>query len=95
MRIRKRWFGLLIAVIVVLAMVCPLNAEEPSSVNINTASADELVKLEKIGPQYAARIVEYREKNGPFKAPEDIMNVSGIGPKTYEMNKDRIVISDN
>jgi competence protein ComEA len=95
MRTRKRWFGLLIAVIVVIALVCPLNAEEPSSVNINTASADELVKLEKIGPQYAARIVEYREKNGPFKAPEDIMNVAGIGPKTYEMNKDRIVISDN
>ena len=95
MRTRKRWFGLVIAVIVVVALVCPLNAEEPSSVNINTASADELVKLEKIGPQYAARIVEYREKNGPFKAPEDIMNVSGIGPKTYEMNKDRIVISDN
>ena len=51
MRTQKRWFGLLIAVIVVIALVCPLNAEEPSSVNINTASADELVKLEKIGPQ--------------------------------------------
>ena len=95
MRKQKRWFNLVIVVIMFFALVCPLNAGEPSLVNINTASADELVKLEKIGPQYAARIIEFREKNGPFKAPEDIMKVAGIGPKAYEINKDRIVTSEN
>lgn len=95
MRREKRWFELLIAVIVVFALVCPLNAGEPSLININTASADELVKLEKIGPKYAARIIEFREKNGPFKSPEDITKVAGIGSKTYEINKDRIAVSEN
>lgn len=65
-------------------------AEDPIKININTASVEELVKLEKIGPQYAQRIVEYREKEGAFTQPEDIMKVKGIGPQTYEANKERI-----
>jgi competence protein ComEA len=40
----------------------------------------------------ASLLIEYREKNGPFETPEEIINVSGIGPKTFELNKDRIVV---
>jgi competence protein ComEA len=61
-------------------------------VNINTASVEQLMQLDRVGASYAQRIVEYREKNGPFKAPEEIMNVKGIGKKTWEANKDRIVV---
>jgi competence protein ComEA len=61
-------------------------------VNINTATAEELVQLEKIGPSYASRIVEYRQKHGPFKTPEDIMQVKGIGPQIFELNKARIAV---
>lgn len=61
-------------------------------ININTASVEQLMALERVGEKYAVRIVEYREKEGPFKAPEEIMNVKGIGPKTWEANKDRIVL---
>jgi competence protein ComEA len=45
-----------------------------------------------VGTKYAQRIVEYREKNGPFKQPEDIMKVKGIGTKIWEANKDKISV---
>lgn len=82
-----------LAMIVVTALLVPLvSAEEIKKININTASVEELVQLKWIGPKYAQRIVEYREKNGPFEKPEDIMLVSGIGPRAWEANKDRIVV---
>lgn len=61
-------------------------------VNINTASAGELDALPGIGPTTAQKIIEYREQNGPFVNTEDIINVSGIGPGTYERIKDLISV---
>ncbi|HKQ96916.1 MAG TPA: helix-hairpin-helix domain-containing protein [Candidatus Polarisedimenticolia bacterium] len=61
-------------------------------ININTASAEELQSLPGIGPSYAQRIVEHREKNGPFKKVEDLLNVRGIGEKTFEKIRDRLTI---
>ena len=55
-------------------------------VNINTANALELELLQNIGPAKAARIIEYREQNGPFTSVDDLVQVSGIGPKTLEDN---------
>jgi len=82
-----------LAMILVIALLVPLgSAEEIKKININTASVEELVQLKWIGPKYAQRIVEYREKNGPFEKPEDIMLVSGIGPRAWEANKDQIVV---
>ena len=52
-------------------------------VNINTASAAELEALPGVGPKTAARIIEYRQKNGPFKKVEEIMNVRGLGEKNF------------
>jgi competence ComEA-like helix-hairpin-helix protein len=49
-------------------------------VNINTASATEIATLPGIGAKMAARIVEYRQKNGPFKKVEDILENSRSGP---------------
>ena len=67
-------------------------AETPLKININTATVDELAQLKRVGPAYAARIVEYREANGPFEKAEDIMKVRGIGPKTWEANKDALSV---
>ena len=59
-------------------------------VNVNRAGAERLMELPRIGPRMAQRIIEYREKHGPFKSKEDIMKIKGIGPKTYEKLKDII-----
>ncbi|HEX9384741.1 MAG TPA: ComEA family DNA-binding protein [Anaerolineales bacterium] len=61
-------------------------------VNINTASIAELDTLPGIGPTTAQKIIDYREQNGPFINAEDIINVSGIGPGTYERFKDLITV---
>jgi comEA protein len=61
-------------------------------VNINTAGKEQLMDLPRIGEKIAERIIEYREKNGKFKRPEDIMKVKGIGEKTFKKFEKRIVI---
>ena len=88
---KLRFIFRLMAVIVTIA-VClpPLWAEDKPRIDINTASAEELTQLKGIGQKKAAAIVEYRETNGPFLLPEDLVKVPGIGPKTFEANKDRI-----
>jgi competence protein ComEA len=60
-------------------------------VNINTADQAALESLPGIGPALAQRIIEYREANGPFAAIEDIQNVSGVGPATFEGFRELIV----
>ncbi len=64
-------------------------------VNINTATVEELSNgLKKVGPKYAEAIVKYRKEHGDFKTPEEIKDVKGIGDKTFELNKDNIVLKD-
>ena len=63
------------------------------AVNINTATADELDKLKGIGPAKAQAIIDHRKKNGPFKAIEDLKNVTGIGESTFEAIKGELTIS--
>ena len=60
--------------------------------NINTATVEELQSLPRIGKKIATRIVEYREKYGPFEKKEDIMKVSGIGIKTYSRFREFITV---
>ena len=59
-------------------------------VNLNTATVEQLDALPGVGPVIAQRIVDYRQANGPFAAPEDVMNVTGIGPATYDELRDLI-----
>jgi competence protein ComEA len=88
----KQWIAVVAALMTLIVFSGTALAEAGDKININTATADELVQLDRVGPKYAARIVEFRDQNGPFRAPEDIMLVAGIGPKTFEANKDRIVV---
>ena len=61
-------------------------------ININTASTTELDTLPGIGPTTAQKIIDYRTINGPFVNTEDIINVSGIGPASYERIKNLITV---
>ena len=78
------------------SLVLPGVTEETQSnssqelININTASVEELDSLPGIGPTIAQRIIDYRDENGPFQTIEDILNVSGVGPSTFDQIKDLI-----
>ena len=61
-------------------------------VNINTATSSELQTLDGIGPSMATKIINYRNNEGYFTKPEDIMNVSGIGESKYNKIKNNITI---
>ena len=62
-----------------------------AKVNVNTASAKELSTLAGVGPRLAERIVTYRDTHGPFKKPEDVRKVEGVGKALWERNRERIV----
>ena len=61
-------------------------------VNINTADAKSLMTLAGIGEKAAEKIVAYRDANGPFKTPDDLQKVTGVGPSVIEKNRGRIVV---
>jgi len=67
-------------------------AASKSPININTATAAELEGLPGIGARTAARIVEYRQKNGPFKKVEELMNVRGVGEKSFLKLKPQLTL---
>lgn len=63
-------------------------------VDLNSADAETLAReLKGIGPARAAAIVAWRDANGPFQAPEDIVLVQGIGERVLEDNRDNIIVS--
>lgn len=70
----------------------PNAASEQTKINLNTATAADLQKLNGIGEKKAAQIIAYREKEGSFKKIADIMQVSGIGSKTFAALKDQLAV---
>jgi competence protein ComEA len=64
------------------------------ALDINSDTADELAKgLAGIGPAKAQAIVQYREKNGPFKSVDDLTHVKGIGKATLEKNRAKVGVT--
>ena len=78
----------------VLGLNTPMWAEDGAQININTATVEELTDLKNVGTKTAERIVAYRNANGPFKSPEELTHVKGIGKKILEKNQGRIVVSN-
>ena len=69
-------------------------ADVIGKININTAETAELMLLPSVGEGRAEDIIEYREENGDFSRIEDIMQVSGIGEKTFEEIKEQITVGE-
>src|SRR5687768_3008262 len=61
-------------------------------VNINSAGQSDLERLPGIGPSLAKKILDFRQKNGQFKSPNDLMAVPGIGEKKFEQLKNLITV---
>ncbi len=79
----------LLSLFVLVALtLCSLPAlAQPAAgvVNINTAGSEQLTYLPRIGPALAQRILDFRQENGQFERPEDLILVRGIGEKTYTL----------
>ena len=88
----KRFIAIFAALLVIFAFIVPVSGQDTEKVNINKASAAELAKLQKVGPKFAVRIIEYRQKYGPFKLTEELMEIRGIGPRTYDSIRDKITV---
>jgi competence protein ComEA len=97
-----RLFLSLFVVSVLMAGVAQTHAQTASgksesrplaTVNLNTATAAELETLPGIGASTAARILEYRQKNGPFKKIEELMNVQGVGEKSFLKLRQQITVA--
>jgi len=87
---KRIWLGL--CVLLIGLMIAPGLAVAVDKVNINTADKEALSSLSGVGPVTAGRIIEYREKNGPFKNIDEITKIKGIGEKTFEKMKDLITV---
>lgn len=70
----------------------PARSKDGGLIDVNRASEMELTALRGIGPTLARRIVEYREKNGPFRSVEELVQVRGIGAAKLEGFRDRATV---
>jgi len=68
----------------------PVLADDGAKIDINKATVEELQSVRGIGRVIAQRIVEFREKNGPYGSVEDLLKVQGIGEKSLDRIKDRL-----
>jgi len=66
-----------------------------ASVNINTATAEEMAEAIKgVGINKAKAIVQYRDEHGAFKSVDQLTQIKGIGDKTVERNRENMTVTD-
>lgn len=75
-----------------MADAAPSTAAPTGVVNVNTADASQLALLPRIGPKVAQRIIDYRTQHNAFKKASELMQVQGIGAKTFERLSQYVVV---
>jgi competence protein ComEA len=94
----KRFVAAVLAAVFALGIsagVASAAAKAPTGkININTATVSQLSELPGVGEKLAARIVEFRQKQGPFKSTQELMNVKGIGEKNLQKLQPYLSVSD-
>lgn len=90
MNLFKRWCS---GLVLLASILCAMPfAYAQQSININTATVDELQEMNGVGKTRAQAIVDYREQHGQFTQVDDLLAVDGIGQATLERNRDRLVM---
>ena len=89
---RKMVLALMLAPLCAAAADPPAGTRESGQVNVNTATTDELMALPGIGPSKARAIIEYRSQK-PFKTPEDLLRVRGIGKGIFKEIRELVSVS--
>jgi competence protein ComEA len=82
----------IVTVALMMSWVVPELETALQRININKATLEELLALDGIGQTVAERILTFRDKNGSFQKPEDLMKVKGVGQRLFDLNSDRIVV---
>lgn len=90
--------GLALALAVLASGGIAEAAEKPAAaaakININTASVEQLTTLPGVGARLAGRIVEYRQKQGPFKSTQELLNVKGVGERNFQKIQGQLSVAD-
>lgn len=69
-----------------------IETDTANAVNLNTATKEELMKLEGVGENIAQRIIAFREKTRLFETIQDVMQVKGFGETLFEDNKHLLTV---
>ena len=94
-RLTAASLALLLAFVASTGLAAAAGKPAPAGkVNINTASVEQLQTLPGVGEKLAARIVEYRQKSGGFKATQELMNVKGLGEKNFQKIQGYLSVGD-
>ena len=89
---RKKTLSALMVAILALAVAPTMAADAQATVNINTAGAEEMALLPRVGAVVARRIVDFRENNGDFQSTEELLLVEGIGERTFALMKPYVAV---
>ena len=91
-QLSRSYFTISLLALMLIVSFSGVGFADDGKVDLNTSTAKELQQLPGIGKGLAKRIVEYRTTNGPFKSVEELIQVRGIGKKTFAKMKERLVI---
>lgn len=89
----RTFLALVLAIFATAALAGAAGGKVPTGVvNINTADAEQLQLLPRVGPALAGRIIAFREANGPFRSVDEIVAVKGIGERSFEKLKPYLTV---